>query len=137
MKLDALTRRKFIQGTTLAALAAHPVSKALAAELGNRHLLLIGTSGGRNGGGKGVYKVAFDSTSGALEVLDVTECNSPQVMALSKDQKVLFTLNGGFMTREQAAAAAEAAKAAAAAAEAAKGAAAAAGAPPARRGGGA
>lgn len=131
MTLDALTRRRFIQGTTMAALAAHPISKALAAELGNRELLLIGTSGGRGGsGGKGVYKVAFDPKTGALEVLDVTECNSPQFMALSKDKKRLFTLNGGFMTPEQQAAAAAAAQAAAAAPPPAPGA------PPARRGGG-
>ena len=82
----------------MAALAAHPLSKALAAELGKRRLLLVGTTGGRNGsGGKGVYKVAFDAKDGSLEVLDVTECNSPQFMALSKDERYLYTLNGGFM----------------------------------------
>ena len=82
----------------MAALAAHPLSKALAAELGKRHLLLVGTTGGRNGsGGKGVYKVAFDSKDGSLEILDVAECNSPQFMALSKDEKYLYTLNGGFL----------------------------------------
>jgi len=101
--MNAITRRKFVRGTAMAALAAHPLSKALAAGLGKRRLLLVGTTGGRNGsGGKGVYKVAFDSKDGALEVLDVTECNSPQFMALSKDEKHLYTLNGGFMPPEQA-----------------------------------
>lgn len=97
MPLTALTRRKFAQKTALAALAAHPLSRALSADLGKRHLLLVGTTGGRNGsGGKGVYKVGFDSSDGSLEILDVTECNSPQFMALSKDEKYLYTLNGGF-----------------------------------------
>ncbi len=105
MTMKAVSRRRFIQGTSLAAMAAHPWFAAMAAELGKRHLLLVGTTGGRNGsGGKGVYKVAFDSTTGALEILGVTECNSPQFMALSKDQKYLFTLNGGFMPPGQAAA---------------------------------
>jgi 6-phosphogluconolactonase len=112
--MDALTRRRFIQAGTMASMAAHPIS-LLAAGLGKRHLLLVGTTGGRNGsGGKGAYKVAFDSNTGALEILDVTECNSPQFMALSPDQKYLFALNSGFMMPKQAAAAAEAAKAAAA-----------------------
>ncbi len=115
MKMDALTRRGFVKGSMLATLAAHPLSQALAAQLGNRHLLLVGTSGNANRGGKGVYKVAFDSTNGSLEVLDVTECNSPQFIALSKDEKFLYTLNSGFMTPEQKAAADAAAKAAAAA----------------------
>jgi 6-phosphogluconolactonase len=97
MMLDAISRRHFVKGATLATLASHPLSQALAAQLGKRHLLLVGTSSGRNGsGGKGVYKVAFDSSNGSLEVLDVTECNSPQFMALSPDEKFLFTLNSGF-----------------------------------------
>ena len=98
--MTALSRRRFIQGTTMAALAAHPISKALAAELNGRHLLLVGTSTGRSGS-KGVYKYAFDSKTGALEQLDVTECNNPQFMALSPDQKYLFTLNGGFVPAGQ------------------------------------
>ncbi len=98
--MTALSRRRFIQGTTMAALAAHPISKALAAELNGRHLLLVGTSTGRSGS-KGVYKYAFDSKTGALEQLDVTECNNPQFMALSPDQKYLFTLNSGFVPAGQ------------------------------------
>ena len=100
--MNAISRRRFIHGTSMAALAMHPISKALAAELNGRHLLLVGTSTGRSGS-KGVYKYAFDSKTGGLEQLDVTECNNPQFMALSPDQKYpLFTLNGGFVSPGQA-----------------------------------
>lgn len=99
--MTALSRRRFIQGTTMAALATHPISRALAAELNGRHLLLVGTATGRSGS-KGVYKYAFDSKTGALEQLDVTECNNPQFMALSADQKYLYTLNSGFLAPGQA-----------------------------------
>ena len=99
--MNAISRRRFIHGTSMAALAMHPISKALAAELNGRHLLLVGTATGRSGS-KGVYKYAFDSKTGGLEQLDVTECNNPQFMALSPDQKYLYTLNGGFVAPGQA-----------------------------------
>jgi len=106
--MQGISRRGFVRGTAMvaggAALAAHPMYRALAVELGNRHLLLIGTTGGRGGtGSKGVYKYAFDSNTGALEMLDVTECNSPQFMALSPDEKYIFTLNGGYLPPGQVA----------------------------------
>lgn|GEM_PF-139338 len=101
-----LSRRAFLQGTSMAALAAHPWFAALAAELGNRKLLLVGTSTGRSGS-KGVYTYAFDPATGALEQIALAaECNSPTFMALSPDQKFLYTVNGGFMSPQTATAAA-------------------------------
>jgi len=94
--MPALSRRKFLLTSSIATLAAHPFFSALAAQLGNRKLLLVGTSTGRSGS-KGVYTYAFDPATGALEQLALAaECNSPTFMALSPDQKFLFTVNGGF-----------------------------------------
>jgi 6-phosphogluconolactonase len=104
MSITALTRRRFLQGTAMTALTAHPAFSALAATLGNRMLLLVGTGGGRSGS-KGIYTYAFDPATGALEQLALAaEASSPSFLALSPDEKFLFAVVGGFRAPGAAAA---------------------------------
>jgi len=65
--MQRISRRRFIQGSSLLALGAHPWFAALAKDLGKRKLLLVGTGTSGRSTSKGVYTYAFDTKTGELE----------------------------------------------------------------------
>jgi 6-phosphogluconolactonase len=85
-----MSRRGFLQGTSAAAVAAHPLA-ALAKGTGE-HMLFIGTQTSQNS--KGIYAYSFDSATGELKQVGLAaEADMPTFLALSPDGKTLFAAN--------------------------------------------
>lgn len=85
-----MSRRWFLQGTSAAAVAAHPLA-ALGKGTGE-HMLFVGTQTSQTS--KGIYAYSFDSTTGELKQVGLAaEADMPTFLALAPDGKTLFAAN--------------------------------------------
>ncbi len=96
--MQEISRRRFLLGTSMAAVGTHPWFAALAKDLGKRKLLLVGTVTTGRSTSKGIYTYAFDTKTGELEQLALAATSSsPSFLALSPDHKFVYATNeGGF-----------------------------------------
>ncbi|MEG9435182.1 lactonase family protein [Edaphobacter sp. HDX4] len=85
-----MSRRRFLQGSSAAALGAHPW--ALLAQRGGKMPLFVGTQTGK--GSKGIYAYDFNAADGELTQTGIAaEADNPTFLALSPDQRMLFAAN--------------------------------------------
>jgi 6-phosphogluconolactonase len=90
-----ITRRSFVQGSSLFALGAIGWP-ALAKGLGKGSLLLVGTGTGTGSQSKGIYAYEFDSATGELKQTGLAvEAPGPTFFALSPNKKYVYSVNEG------------------------------------------
>jgi 6-phosphogluconolactonase len=97
---QSLSRRKFIQAASAAAIAYAPVSRALDAQVrpgGGKIFAYVGTDTGAidgNANGKGIYLFEMDSSSGQLSFVKLAaEARNPSWLCLDPSQKYLYATN--------------------------------------------
>lgn len=85
-----MSRRGFLQGSSAAAVAAHPL--AALAKGGSERMLFVGTQ--TTGTSKGIYAYSFDAVTGELKQAGLAvEADMPTFLALSPNKKTLFVAN--------------------------------------------
>jgi len=88
--MKKITRRGFLQGTSAAAVAAHPLAGL--AKMTNERTLFIGTQTEQSS--KGIYAYNFDTATGELKQVGLAvEADMPTFLALSPNKKTLFAAN--------------------------------------------
>lgn len=85
-----MSRRRFLEGSSAAALGAHPW--AALAQRGAKMPLFVGTQTGK--GSKGIYAYNFDTATGELTQVGLAaEADNPTFLALSPDHRLLLAAN--------------------------------------------
>lgn len=88
--MGTMSRRGFLQATSAAAVAAHPL--AALAKGAKVHPLFVGTQ--TNQDSKGIYAYTFDSATGELKLGGLAvEADMPTFLALSPNRKTVFVAN--------------------------------------------
>ncbi len=89
-----ISRRSFVAGASAFTLSTRTWNSALAAALGKRHLLIVGTETTGKSTAKGIYFFAFDSATGDFEQLSLAaETPGPTFLALAPGNRLLFAAN--------------------------------------------
>ena len=88
--MHMMSRRGFLQSTSAAVLASHPMAGI--AKASSEQRLFVGTQ--TSGTSKGIYAYSFDAATGELKQTGLAaEAEMPTFLALSPDRKVLFAAN--------------------------------------------
>jgi 6-phosphogluconolactonase len=90
--MQKVTRRRFIQDSSLLALGAKPLS-VFAKDRGKDKLLLVGTQTSGKSTSKGIYAYNFNTASGELQQIGLAaELGSPSFLVLSRDGKLVYSV---------------------------------------------
>ena len=90
--MQEVSRRRFIQNSSLLALGAKPLS-AFAGDSGKKSLLLVGTQTSGTSTSKGIYAYSFESKTGEMKQIGLAaELTNPSFLVLSPDGKFVYSV---------------------------------------------